>query len=124
MQLLNQQGRGFSDAKIAATFWDKLKGLIGRKSLGENECLYITKCSSIHCFWMRMVIDVAYLDDAGRVLLIETVIPWHLGSRVKGAVSVCEAAKGAFARHGIRVGDVLTMAVVSSRANEELAYVA
>lgn len=74
----------------AESFWERFKGLMGKKNLPEKTALWITKCGSIHCCFMKFPIDVVYLDKDKKVLKKETVKPWRIGSYVKGADSVLE----------------------------------
>lgn len=48
---------------VAQTFWTRLKGLLGEsKPLPSDRALLITGANSIHGFWMRITIDVIFLD--------------------------------------------------------------
>lgn len=76
--------------KVAETFKDRFMGLMGKTSLPDKEGLFFPKCSSIHCFFMKMSIDVVYLNKEYTVLYKETVKPWHIGKIVKHAVHIVE----------------------------------
>ena len=54
---------------VAASTRARLLGLLGRRSerLG-NRVLVLVPCSSIHTFGMRVPLDVAFLDNRGKVL--------------------------------------------------------
>lgn len=86
------------DITIAESFWERFRGLMGKKSLPEHTALWITKCGSIHCCFMKFPIDVVYLNKDEKVLKIETVKPWRIGSFVRGADSVLEMNKGEAAK--------------------------
>jgi uncharacterized protein len=95
-------------AERAATFWERLRGLIGRAQLKPGEALHITPCRSIHTFFMRFPIDVVFLDRHGTVLrACPAMSPWSalVCSR---ATSVLELPPGTAAATGTRTGDVLT----------------
>lgn len=93
--------------KTAEQFHTRFFGLMGKKNLPDGEGLRIQPCSSIHCFFMRMAIDVVFLDNEGRVLhLIEGMKPWRVSPLVKGAKAVIEAAEGTF-QHRVQLGDLL-----------------
>jgi uncharacterized membrane protein (UPF0127 family) len=80
---------------------------MGRKSI-DGDGLWIPDCSSIHTCFMRMPIDVAFLDSEQRVVKkSETLGPWRLVSGGKGAHSVLELPAGALAANRIDVGDVI-----------------
>jgi uncharacterized membrane protein (UPF0127 family) len=62
-------------AQRADSFFSRLKGLLGRQGLNEGEGLVITRCSSIHTFFMRFKIDVAFLDRHNRVIVMANSLP-------------------------------------------------
>ena len=93
--LVKKEGRAVS-VPVARTFSSRLCGLMGRPSLGEEEGLFLAKCSRVHCCFMRFPIDVLYLDSNLRGIEVETLFPWQLGKRVKGACHVLEMSAGYF----------------------------
>ena len=46
-----------NEVKIADTFKTRLIGLMGRDKL-QNEGLLLTDCSSIHCFFMKLLLII------------------------------------------------------------------
>lgn len=81
-------------AEVARTFWQRFKGLMGRKTLPRGEGMLILKCNSIHTCFMRFPIDATFLDrDDNVVKVVRNIRPWRLfvwgGSR---AVKVLETA--------------------------------
>ena len=77
--------------EIAATFWRRFWGLQFRASLAEGSGLLIVPCNSIHTFWMRFAIDVAFCDSSGVVLAVrENVRPWRATWPVPGAKMAVE----------------------------------
>ncbi len=103
------------NVQIADTFLSRLKGLLGRKSIGIDEGLLLTSCSSIHCFFMKFTIDVVYLSDSMEVLYKETVKPWGMGKLVKNTRNILEMHEGASTN--IEIGDIIK--VCHSECNEE-----
>ena len=66
-------------AEVARTFWQRVIGLMGRKSLPEEEGLLILKCNSIHTCFMRFAIDATFLDrDDNVVKVVRNIRPWRL----------------------------------------------
>ena len=62
-----------NDMKLAATYWERMRGLMGQQ-LSESEGLMIKPCNSIHSSFMRIAIDVLFLDVDMRVMRkIETL---------------------------------------------------
>lgn len=82
---------------IADAFGKRFLGLMGRRALLEGEGLMLTPCSAIHTFFMRMEIDVLYINREGQVMKVDVnVKPWKILQRVRGAWGTVEAAGGAF----------------------------
>lgn len=54
----------------ANSFWLRLKGLLGKKSLSANSALLITPCRSVHTFGMRFAIRLVCLDKQGRIIQV------------------------------------------------------
>jgi uncharacterized protein len=62
----------------AATFWQRLGGLLARPRLQAGEALVLAPCSSVHTFFMRYAIDVVFVDRQGRVLkVVHHLHPWR-----------------------------------------------
>ena len=93
--LVKKDGRVVS-VPVARTYFSRLRGLMGRASLGEEEGLFLAKCSRVHCCFMRFPIDVLYLDSNLRGIEVETLPPWRLGKKVKGTCHVLEMPAGFF----------------------------
>lgn len=94
--------------QMANSFGRRFVGLMG-KTLEETEGLMIQPCNSIHCFFMKISIDVLFLDDELNVIhKIEGMKPWRISPIIKGARSVVEASEGAF--EGIELGDKVYLA--------------
>lgn len=110
MYRLEKEDQGeliLEELKIADTFTKRLKGLMG-KTLKPSEGLLIRPCNSIHCFFMKIPIDVLFLDDHNVVLhKIEQMRPWTVSSVIRGSKYVIEANAGAFQK--IVKGDRLTL---------------
>ena len=90
--------------KIADSFLSRFIGLMGRKSLDEGEGLLLLKCSSIHCFFMKIPIDVVYISKDMKVLYKETIRPWRIGKIIRGARHVLELAEG---KAGVDIGEII-----------------
>lgn len=65
-------------AKVARSFAERAKGLIGTKDLPPGEGILITRCNAIHTFFMSFAIDAAFLDGEGRVVKrVLGIKPWR-----------------------------------------------
>lgn len=96
--------------ELAATFASRFMGLMFRKRLPEGAGLLLMPCSSIHMCFMRMPLDIVYLDGFFRVLAVERGLkPWRTGKIIKGTRQVLELPAGAIDRCGIAAGSTLVV---------------
>ena len=102
---LVSDGRVLASAVCAASARDRRRGLLGRTSV--EGALVLAPCRWIHTIGMRFDIDVAYLDADGVVVKTVHMRRLRIGAPVMRARSVIEAQGGAFARWGVRMGDVI-----------------
>jgi uncharacterized membrane protein (UPF0127 family) len=100
-------------AEIARTFSSRAKGLLGRNGLSEGEGLVITRCSSIHTFFMRFEIDVAFLDSNNKVVALASDLgPGRLaGSPLRARLAV-ELPAGILSKTNTQKGDEITIETV------------
>ncbi|MDO5667228.1 MAG: DUF192 domain-containing protein [Alcaligenaceae bacterium] len=55
--------------------WAKLKGLIGKKELGQEAYYVFANCAVIHTFGMRFNIDVVFCNKRGDILKYYRQLP-------------------------------------------------
>lgn len=97
-------------AGLAATFWTRLVGLLGRAGLAEGEGLFIRACTMIHMFGMRFAIDVVFVDaDLVVVGLEERIAPGRMSRHYPKAAGVIELPVGIIAATGTALGDQLAI---------------
>lgn len=95
-------------AEHARSFSARFVGLMGRRSLPFGEALWIDPCNSIHTFFMRIPIDVVFLDRELRVVrAIPAMVPWRASSIYRKARTVLELPAGTLAASGTSEGDQL-----------------
>lgn len=79
-----------------------------------GEGLHIVPCNSIHTFFMRIPIDVAFLDKDLRIVKVMPAMPpWRASSIYFSAKSVLELPAGVFAGSGTVEGDELAFEEVA-----------
>lgn len=105
MPWLIRDGEVLATAELADTRRARRRGLLGRT--GVDGALLLRPTRAVHTFGMRFAIDVAYCDGEGRVRALRAMAPWRLGRPRLSSRMVIEAQAGAFARWGLRVGDVV-----------------
>lgn len=67
---------------VADDLHTRLVGLSRRDREAARPGLLIPRCSSVHTFGMRFDLDLFFLDEAGRVILVRRRVPprrllWH-----------------------------------------------
>ncbi len=83
-----------TDVEGALDWRRRLRGLMGRTGLAPGAGMFFPDCRAIHTFFMRMAIDVIFLDSEWRVAgLAENLKPWRM--------LVCEDPRG---RHTLETG--------------------
>lgn len=81
---------------LAENFFTRLKGLMG-KEITKNEGLLIRPCNSVHTFFMKMPIDVIFLDEEDKVIhKISNMQQRKVSPIVKGSKYVIEGYPGVF----------------------------
>lgn len=83
------------NVEYARTFWARLKGLMGRKSLAPQAALLLEPCPQIHTCFMRFNIDVIFLDAHNRVVaVVENIKPWRMSKFYSSARRTLELPGG------------------------------
>ncbi|MGB2994024.1 MAG: DUF192 domain-containing protein [Paenisporosarcina sp.] len=94
----------------ALTFWQRFKGLLLYKKPIVDEGLLITRCNSIHMFFMKFPIDAVFLDQSNTVVkVVSHVKPWSVISPVRSAHSTLELPSGTISKRSIGVGDTIIL---------------
>lgn len=98
-------------AQEARTFWARGRGLMMKSQFPVGSALVIDPCSSIHMFFMRVPLDVLYMNREDRVVRAQAGIkPWRVGPLVtRGAKYVIELPAGTIESTGTVVGDQLNL---------------
>ena len=101
-----------ASGELARSFWARGRGLMGRTSLPDSYALIILPESSIHTFFMRVPIDVVFVDWSDRVIGLREAMP---PSRPFAGVApwrgryVIEMPAGVIAATGTALGDQLVL---------------
>lgn len=97
MRIFNQSRQTVIAARatIADRMGSRMKGLLGRISLERDEALVITRCRSIHMFFMKFSIDAIFIDRNGCVVgLVRNIRPFQVSPCFFKADSVIECCPG------------------------------
>lgn len=97
-----------NDFEIASTFWQRGRGLLGRKNLSENQAMWIQATNNIHTFFMRFSIDCIFINQKLEIVKIrKSVPPFRFVGPYWKAQSVIETAAGFAEQKNLHVGDQL-----------------
>jgi len=105
MAWLVSDARVLASAEVADTRAARRRGLLKRDEF--DGAFVIEPCRWIHTIGMGFAMDVAYVGADGTVVKTIQMHRHRVGIPVHRARSVVEAEAGAFARWGLRVGDVV-----------------
>lgn len=101
------------NALLAKTYWQRMLGLMGRKSLAQGEGLIIYPCSSVHTHWMRFAIDIIYVNKDNVIVGIDSNLqPWRIGMFYRHIQYVVELPAGTAAGTSTQVGDRLVLEIM------------
>jgi len=111
-RLVTVEGRVVAEhMEIADSPWRRFMGLMFRGDLPAGHGLFLSPCNSIHMFFMRIPLDVAFLDRDGAVLrTYQGIRPWRVSRIVRGAKSAVELPVGTLAAAAVERGTVLRLA--------------
>ena len=97
----------FARATRPLGFFARLRGLLGRPALSDDEAWWFSCCSAVHTIGMRFPIDVLHLDADGRVVKIRSGLSPLGCSALTRASQVLEINNGAAHRARITLGQQL-----------------
>jgi len=102
------------EVEVAGTPEARACGLSHRGSLpADHGMLFVYPKEGPLSFWMKdtkIALSIAFLDDTGRILSIQDMLPMQTEERYRSPQPVryaLEVNRGWFHQHGIEVGDVV-----------------
>lgn len=98
--LAAEDGRKVLSLQRTETYWERMRGLLGRSAPEKGKGLLISPCGSVHTFGMRYAIDVLYLDKTWQVIKLRSGLQPSRIDFTRGARHVVELADG----EGLRLG--------------------
>ncbi len=101
--------------RVARSIGDKMVGLLGSPEPAPGEGLLIERTQSIHMFFMRYPIDVAFVDRAARITrLVPGLRPWRVVWWARGARDCIELGVGTLDASRSQRGDQLAIAELAA----------
>ena len=93
--------------RVAVRTVERMRGMIGRRFDGFDAMVFPHCGGAIHTCFMRLSLDVIFLDRHNRVVSWRCNLPpWRLAAAVK-AVTVVEMPAGSLPADAVRPGDLL-----------------
>lgn len=102
------------NAVVADRALARMRGLLGRTGLSDDEGLLLKPAPSVHTAFMNFPIDVIFLNSEFRVLKVVAALPrWRAASARRARIAL-ELAAGRAAARGVEPGDVLEVVDVAN----------
>ncbi len=96
------------EARLANSFFSRLKGLLGTKSLLQDEGMILDPCKSVHTFFMHYDLDVIFIDKNNMIVGCESHLkPNRLSSYYGAARKAIELPAGTIEEKMIKLGQKL-----------------
>ncbi|MDZ7269645.1 MAG: DUF192 domain-containing protein [candidate division KSB1 bacterium] len=100
--------------EVVQTDEERMRGLMFRAQLPEDQgMLFVFEVARLQSFWMRntfIPLDIAFIASDGKIVDIQHMVPLDESKSyvsVAPAQYVLEVNAGWFARHGVKVGEVV-----------------
>jgi hypothetical protein len=110
MKLVNLRNNAVlaDKVKVADRPWQRLVGLLNRRSLEKGEALILKPCLSIHTLFMRFSIDVLFLDKDNRVIgILHSFKPFRFSPLYFNAVLAIEFPANTLQFTQTKIGDII-----------------
>jgi uncharacterized membrane protein (UPF0127 family) len=106
------RGTTLGHADIADSFLSRFRGLMLKKNLERGLVLKIPegrgrRGSAIHMFFMRIPLDIIFLDSQKKVVDLVNLKPWETYTPKSAARYVIELENGLIGISGTEMGDEL-----------------
>ena len=96
------------DVILSTSFFKRLKGLLGYKSIGKNQAIILRPANSIHTFFMRFPIDVLFVDRNNIVIkTVSNMVPFRATAIYFKSLVVIELPSGMISTTQTAEGDYL-----------------
>lgn len=93
---------------LAESFWQRGKGLLGKKKIDSDQALWIKPCNNIHTFFMNFKIDCIFVDRNMEIKkIVENIGPFRFVGPYWKSSSVIETQAGFAQKFKLNIGDRL-----------------
>lgn len=95
---------------LADTWWTRLRGMMGRPEPAADEGMLLVPCRSVHMYWMKYPLDIAFLAPDGQIVATyHGLAPSRRSKRHGDADRALELKAGTLAAKRAEVGDHLEL---------------
>ncbi|GIW21844.1 MAG: hypothetical protein KatS3mg068_0851 [Candidatus Sericytochromatia bacterium] len=118
LQIINTRNNKVigSNIILGNTLLLRLIGLIGKKELKEDEGILLTPCNSIHMMFMKIPLDIIFLDSENKIIkVIENIKPWKISPIVLKAKSVLELPINSIKKNDLQINDKLDIIKINDK---------
>lgn len=98
----------FNQVSLAKSFFTRLRGLLGRKRLTDNQGILIQPCRQVHTIGMAFPIDVIFISRKGVIVKIVSGLKPFSRASAKSAFYTLEVSSGMAAKLQLTEGDQLS----------------
>lgn len=105
--LVGPTGVVASDVLWAPSYFARLRGVLGRPPLSEDQALVLTPCQRVHTRGVRYPLDVLFCSLDLEIIDAQTLPPGGISRRVRDAAGCIELVGGRIATCGLEVGEKL-----------------
>lgn len=103
---------------LADGWWTRLRGMMGRPEPAEDEGMLLAPCQSVHMYWMKYPLDVAFIAPDGQVVATyHGLAPSRRSKWHRDANRALELKAGRLAATRTEVGDRLELRQVGERSD-------
>ncbi len=97
----------WAEAKMVQYPWEAMKGLLGKTTMTDEELMIFPHNNSIHTFFMKIGIDVVFLDIHFRIIqAIGPLKAWKVCT-CRSAYYTLEMKEKMIQKHQLRIGQTL-----------------
>ncbi|MDM8534247.1 DUF192 domain-containing protein [Clostridiaceae bacterium HSG29] len=98
----------FEDIIYLDTFFKSFKGLMLKKNISDKNC-YILKTQGIHMFFMKISLDVIYLNKDKKIIkIIKNIKPWRIAPLMLDCKYVLEFKNSNFIKK-VKLNDIINI---------------
>lgn len=94
----------FRNVIYMSGFLYKIKKIINKKAIEDNEALIISPCNSVHMMFCKKAMDIVFVNDNNEVCYIqENLKPWEISKKIKSARYIIEMNRGMVKKNNIKL---------------------